>query len=155
MRVELLEPGDHLLLMLIQPGVVDRDGDLVGEHGQQTLVLWPVTLLLFPTPIIPITSSLTRSGTPRKPRTWGWPGWFARTRRVILDIVGDVRAALDNHDPETVGLSGMRLNRSELGSGGDKPLHRDEVHVDPTLVHETNEPRLRFRERQAISNAKS
>ena len=29
--VQLLEFGDHLALTLVQPGVVDSDGDLTGE----------------------------------------------------------------------------------------------------------------------------
>jgi hypothetical protein len=33
MLVQLLEPADHLLLVLVKPGVVDRHGDLVGQRA--------------------------------------------------------------------------------------------------------------------------
>src|ERR1019366_5902760 len=151
MRLELLEPGNQLLLMLMQHGVVDRDGDLVGECGQQTLVLGRVTLRLVPYADHPDYVVAHSERYSQKAPHDGMARWLARTRRVSLDIVGDVRAAFGDHDPEDVGTKRHAPEPlEELRIGRSKPLYRRVVHVDPTLVHEANEPRLRFRESQAI-----
>src|SRR5450755_4951645 len=151
MRVELLEPGNHLLLMLMQHGVVDRDGDLVGECGQQTLVLGPVTLLLVPYADHPDYVVAHSERYSEKAPHAGVARWLASTRRVTLDIVGDVRAAFGDHDPEDGGTKRHAPEPlKELRIGRSKPLYRDQVHVDPTLVHEANDPRRRFRESQAV-----
>ena len=98
-RVKLLEPGNHLLLMLVQPGVVDRHGDLVGEGAEETLVLGPVAFLLVRHPYHADHFPAQPERHAEKGPDGGMAGWLAHPRRVMLDIVGDIRAVFCDRDP--------------------------------------------------------
>ena len=146
MLVKLLEPRDHLLLMLVQHGVVDRDGDLVGEGGEETLVLGPVPLLLVRHADHPDHVPAHAERYSEKGPNSGMPRWLANTPRVILDIVGDLRAVFDDHPPEDTGTNRHPLEPLiESRIGRRKPLDRDDVHVDAILVQEVDKPHLRLR----------
>jgi hypothetical protein len=69
--MEVLKARDHLSLMLVEPSIVDRTGNLVRECGEQAFVRRVVVPALLATPIIPITVVPTRRGTPRNVSTGG------------------------------------------------------------------------------------
>ena len=64
----------------------------------------------------------------------------ADASRVILDIVGDVRAALGDDNPEDAGTNRHTPEPiTELRVGRSKSLHRDDVHVDTPLVTDVSD----------------
>jgi hypothetical protein len=101
--VKLLEPDNHLLLVLVQARVVDRHGDLVGEGGQEALVVGPIAfpLIRYPDHADHLGAQLERH--PEKGPDVRMPRGFTHPYRVILDIIRDVRAAFGDHDPEDTG----------------------------------------------------
>jgi hypothetical protein len=78
----------------------------------------------------------------------GMAGWLAHRRRVMLDIVRDIRAAFCDRDPEDAGGNGHTSEALvKFGIGRNEPLYRDDVHVDVILVEEIDKTHLRLRER--------
>src|ERR671918_47027 len=129
MLVKLLKPGDHLLLVLVQHGVVDGYGDLVGERGEQTLVRGPEAFVLVGDADHADHVLAHSERHPEKGPHAGMARWLAYALRVVFDVVGDVRAVFDDDHAEDARAHRHRLEPLiEPWIWRRKSLYRDDIH---------------------------
>jgi hypothetical protein len=116
--MELPQLRDHLSLASIEPGIVDRHRDLIGEGREQALIVSDLPSLVVGDADHSDDRHAHPEGDAQEGADPGVPSGLPDSTRIVLDVVGDVRALLgnghaqdagaDRHAPEPVVEAGVR-----------------------------------------------
>ena len=110
--MELLELRDHSALALVQPGVVDSNGNLARERRQELLVARAVADLLVGDTDHPDHRIADSERDAEEAPNRGMSVRLPDAVGVVGDVVGDVRAVLSDHDPDDAGANCHLVERA-------------------------------------------
>jgi len=128
--VEPLQPADHLPLAFVEPGVLDRNRDLVGEGGEEAFVVRRIAARLVGDADHPnhLLADLERDA--QEGADGRVSRRLSRAAGVVEDVVGDVGTALGDHDAEYAGPDRYQAEALvELRVRGLEPLDRGHVQL--------------------------
>ncbi len=128
--MQLFQLVDHLPLALVEPCILDRDRDLVRERGKQPLLVRGVVAgFVSDSDHTDHVLANLEGNTHEFAHRWV-PARLADAVGIVEDVVGDLRAAVGDHDPEDAGPHRYQPEVFvEARIGGLEALDRGDVHL--------------------------